>query len=256
MIRLWKEIIFSPFDGFAKLDKSVPVWKAFFLIMVFASLVGAMLIPVITSQEYRELVYKLSVVQMQKMGQSMSNEQLDMFKENFNSSQFVVSTVISTVLSMGIMTGIGCLLSAFMLWLISLVFKTGEGFKRALAVSVYAYPVYILGMAVKNLLVLASDYKSLLLQVRTNMELGFLLSPPFSLASFLSPSSVSVSFYNILNTATDVFFLLFVLFLYAAFLKVYGMEKNKALTASIGFYIVFVLVSSIFYFLSSSVTGM
>lgn len=244
MIKLWKEILFSPSEGYAKLDRSAPVWKPLLMVMLLTALVMAMLTQVMMSQEYKDLVFKLSVEQMQQRGQTMSAEQLDSYREFFYSSGFFISSLIGNTLGTAVTSGIICLLGALLLWLISLAFKTGENFKRALAVVVYAYPVLILGMAVKNLLVIASDYRAVLGNVKTAFDFSLALSPPFSLASFLSASSSPV-LYAVINSATDVFLLLFVFFVYTACLKSYGMDKKKAVISSVIFYVVTVLVSII-----------
>lgn len=244
MWRTWKQVLFDPFNGFREISADTKVGVPTLVCAIIAMGIAALLIPVMTHPAYVDASLRVQMEVLEEaMGQELSEAQISQLEERLSSPGMRTWTIVSTVVGSGIAVIIGLLLIAVLVWLGARLGGRPVRFRHAYAVGVFAYPVRLLGSLLTEILVVSADPYTLFQNVRTFADLTYALEPPLSLAAVLTPSEVGHVVYALVNAATDIFFILYLVLLYAGLVASIGVPKRKAVPVVVLFYVALVALS-------------
>ncbi|ADN02872.1 YIP1 family protein [Spirochaeta thermophila] len=243
MWKTWKQVLFDPFNGFKDVSVGTKVGMPTLMCALLAMVITALLVPVMTHPAYQEALVRMQVQTLEAMGQELSEAQVSQMEQQLSSPGIRTWSIVSSVVGSGISVVVGLLLVGVLVWVGARVGGVAVRFRHAYAVGVFAYPVLLLGSLIREILVVSADPYALFRNVRTSLDLGYALQPPLSLAAVLTPSDLGHVGYALVNAATDIFSILYLVLLYAGLVSSVGVPRRKAVLVTVLFYVVFVAFS-------------
>ena len=248
--KIWKNIISSPFEGFAQVNDETKWFLPLIAILILIFLSIALTIPIMQSDEYIGALVRATVSQQTEKGVEMSLEQQTAMSEQLN-SPIIKKITIASALGGGIITFvIIMLLTALFIKLLSAIFKNKVKFLLIFKILIFISIISIVQSLVKSGITLSGDWTRILNKVTDMAGLKQALSASVSLAALFSVDKIGSNGYFLLDTLTDIFNWIYYIFLYIGLQVSAGLTKNHALKVTVISAVVFILIGFAFNFIT------
>jgi len=245
-VKLWAQIIPSPIQGFAKVDKETKVALPIVIILLLVLAATMLLIPILNSEAYTDALLRVQISSMQEKGTELSTEQIERMSEQLTSGNIKTITLLSSVV--GGVFGFALMLavSIFILKLITVIAREKISLKLILRIMIFITLISVLQMLVKNFITVFTDYGRILSRVQETSDLQYALTSPVSLAVLFDPGKIGSSLYYLIDSFTDIFNWLYYGYLFAALKSAAGLNTGKALKITIAAAVIMIAVGLIF----------
>jgi len=241
-ILLWKDIIFSPFEGFKKVTNETKLLLPLLVLIILMAGSIALLTPVMQSEAYGQAIVRTQINSMAEKGQPMSNEQQEAMREQL-SSPMVKNITIASAFGGGIVTFVAILLlSSLLVMILSKLFKKGVPYKMVLKILIFAGLISVIQGLIKNGITLSGNYSRILNQVQDTDGLQLALTSSISLAAIFSMETLGSIGYFLVDAITDIFNWIYYIFVYAGLRSAGGLNKNQALGVTLIFALCYILI--------------
>ena len=230
--QIWKSIISNPFKGYEKVGKQTRILLPLLVILILVTVNLLILTPIMQSSAYTSALVKVQMIKMNEkgMGSSVSREDLE---KQLSAPLTKRITLISSFAG-GIITYTAVLfLSAFLIWLLSLLLKDKKNYKIILKILIFAGLVSTLQGIVKSTIVATGDWERILHQVRTIEDFSLALQAPTSFAALINPAKSGMPLYILIDSVTDIFNWIYYIFIFAGLSSALKMEKQIALKITV-----------------------
>lgn len=232
-ISLWVSIFKSPASGFAKIDEKTKILLPVFIIIIFALIASALLIPVLNSKAYSDAMVRVQLKVLEERSGAMSEAQKEQIVQSLTSSTTKTISLLSTVIGGSLGYLLTILITAILLKVLTLIFREKQKFGHLFKIIVYISLISIAQMLIKNMITLVTDYERVLSGVMTTSDLQYALSSQISLAVLFTPGKTGTAVIYLLDTFTDIFNWLYYGFIYAGLHYSCEIKQRKALSLTI-----------------------
>ncbi|MBI9101397.1 MAG: YIP1 family protein [Spirochaetales bacterium] len=244
-ILLWKDIIFSPFEGFKKVTAETRILLPLLVLVILLAGSIAMLMPIMQSEAYGQAIVRSQIAAMAEKGQEMSNEQQEAMREQL-SSPMVKNITIASAFGGGIITFIAILLiSSLLIMVASKLFKGAVTYKMAMKILIYAGIISVIHGLVKNGITLSGNYTRILNQVQDTGALQLALTSQVSLAALFSAETLGSVGYFLMDTLTDIFNWIYFIFIYAGLKSAGNLDKKQAGGVTLVYILCYIIIGLI-----------
>jgi len=223
---IWKDILNNPLEGFPRLKESGIFWP-FFYVVIFTTLITAMLIPLVQSSQYTEALVRAQVTLMEEKGSPLSSNQVEAMRNQLNSPVTKNIQVISTVLSPMVALILMMLLAALILKGTALLFKDKSPYGLLLKILIYSSVISVFHSLLKQSIVLMGEWQTNLANVTNMMDFQRALTTQLGLTLFLDTSSWSPVLFFVVDYFTDIFNWLYYGFLGIGIYTLTSLDRNK-----------------------------
>ena len=228
LFKVWGLIIANPFKGFEGVKKETGVLFPFLIIIMLTVINLLILTPVMQSDTYVKALARVQMIKMAEKGLdgSLSVEELE---KQLSSPGVRKITLISSY-GGGIVTITAVmLLSAFLIWILSIIFRDKKSYKMILKILVFSGVVAAVQGILKSIIVVSGDWQMQLMRVKSMEDFTMAIQAPISFASFFQPSVIGMPAYTVIDTVTDILNWIYYIFVYAGLRSALNIEKKKSL---------------------------
>lgn len=248
-IRIWKNIISNPFEGFTEVKDETKWFLPLVLILILILVSTTLLIPLMQSDEYIGALVRATTNQQAEKGVEMSLEAQTAMKEQL-SSPLIKNITIASALGGGTITFlIIMLLNALLIKILAALVKEKTKFSLIFKILIFISIISIVQSFIKSGITLSGDWARILNRVNDTTGLKLALSAPVSLAALFSVDTIGSTGYFLLDALTDIFNWINYIFLYAGLSVSAGLSKYHALKVTIITAVVFILIGVLFNFI-------
>lgn len=249
-LKIWKNIISNPFEGFSDLGDKTKWFLPLISILILLFLSTALVLPLMQSDEYTDAVVRVAISKQAEKGVEMSMEQQAAMSEQMGSSMVKKITIISTLVGAVLFTVIIMLLNSLLIKILSSIMKEQVKFSLIFKILIFISIIGIVQSLVKTGITLSGDWARILNRVNDTSSLKLALTAPVSLAALFSYNTLGSTGYYLMDTLTDIFNWIYYIFLYAGLKISAGMTKKHALLVTIISAVVLLIIGLVFNLIS------
>lgn len=245
-IRIWKNIISNPFEGFSELSNETKWFLPLLALLILLLVSIALIIPLMQSEEYTSALVRATVSGQAEKGTEMSTEQQTAMSEQL-SSPMMKKITIASALGGGVLTFvIVMLINTLLIKLFAAIMKEKVKFSLIFKILIFISIISVVQSLIKSGITLSGDWARILNRVNDTTGLKLALSAPVSLAALFSADTLGSTGYFLLDILTDIFNWIYYIFLYAGLKVSAGLTKKHALTVTVISAVVFIFIALIF----------
>ena len=245
-IRIWKNIISNPFEGFSELSDETKWFLPLLALLILLLVSIALIIPLMQSEEYTSALVRATVSGQAEKGTEMSTGQQTAMSEKL-SSPMMKKITIASALGGGVLTFvIIMLINTLLIKLLAAIMKEKIKFSLIFKILIFISIISIVQSLIKSGITLSGNWAGILNRVNDTTGLKLALSAPVSLAALFSADTLGSTGYFLLDILTDIFNWIYYIFLYAGLKVSAGLTKIHALTVTVISAVVFIFITLIF----------
>jgi len=239
LVKTWKNILFSPKEGFREIDENTRIFVPIVIVLAISLIAVSFMIPIITSHVYLQ---KGVNIQLEKMGKNVSSGAVEQanksVESNFTKIITIAGAYIGSIASYLLIFYAG----ALVLLLLVKIFKGGNvSYKLLLRIVIFAAIITSFQGLIKVLIVYFSDWQNAVAAATTAGGLKNAVQSSLSLAVFLDPKSTGKLLFFIVDYFTDIFNIIYFVFIYYGLVSAGKIIENK----SAGITIVYALFAAL-----------
>jgi hypothetical protein len=212
--RLWKAIFTKPEEGYKQIAPETRLGLPMLFICVVLIAAGLLLIPVVTSDAYREASVRATLNYMDKASllsdpgarKNAADALSSPLQHSIQLMNAVAGPVVSFFLALVSASGV--------LWLAGFALKSRIKFGVAMRVFAFTWAVFAWATLLQSVVLLLSDYEGMFARITTLAAFRYALSVPFSLSILFPPGSASPAVVLAVDFVTNLFNIIFYVLLF------------------------------------------
>ena len=245
-IKIWKNIVSNPFEGFSEVKDETKWFLPLLILLILILISTALIIPLMQSDEYIGALVRATISQQAEKGVEMSKEAQTAMADQLGSPLMKKITIASALGGGTITFVIIMLINTLVIKLLTAIMKEKTKFSLILKILIFISIISIVQSLIKSGITLSGDWTRILSRVNDTTGLKLALSAPVSLAALFQVDTLGSTGYFLLDALTDIFNWIYYIFLYAGLKVSAGLTKKHALIVTVITAVVFMLIGLIF----------
>lgn len=213
-LQIWGKIFTSPSEGYQRITPRTKFAFPLLVVLILATLAGAIMLPVITSQAFRDASLRAGMAMLERQVGTLSNNDREVIQTQMDSPLNRNITLVSTLLGSPVSFMIMILLGALVLMIMGKIMKMRVTWGMSLRLFIFTAPVLIVQMLARGSVLLFSDYATRLNAVSTMREFTLAQTASLSAATFIPATSLPYWLYAAIDYVTDIFHIIFFVLLF------------------------------------------
>ncbi len=234
LLSTWKQIIFNPKDGYKNITEETKIFVPIIVVLVILIVSISVSLPIITSKTFLKASIDIQIAKMEKKGTTLSEQQLDAMNKYSNSKISKIIAVAGSYVGGIVVYLLIFVIGAFVLLILSRIFRCKDiSYRLILRIIVFTAIITTVQGLIKILIVYFSDWQTAVKTARTIGDLKNALAANLSAAAFFDPKSMNRVLFYIIDYFTDIFNIIYFVFIFYGLSIAGKIKENRALVITI-----------------------
>ena len=239
-------MFFNPGESLKKLKPDTKITGAIWSIVLLVIVSGVIMLPIITSHDYYDALYRIVIRQQADSGKDLGEKEKIQIKDYLHSGINKTIQIFSHFAGKLVSVFLYYLLFySLILWGLSSLFKINIGFSYSFKIMVCLYIIFCLELILISIMVVVSDWKPLLANAKNMKDFTSVLMAYTSLAVIWDMSEIGVVPFYLLNYLTNIFIYIYFGYFYLVLTGSVNIEKKLAIKMTIIFALIIGLLNII-----------